>query len=104
MYRVLISGVERDIEAEGVSIDQGTILFFADKEESKVNCVIPNGKWEKFQVMGGSDALQIRETKKILKDKQAGSGKEVRRAQPEVVADAAEEKKEDQDSGSKEAV
>lgn len=93
MYKVGINGVEKEIEAAGMTVDNGTILFIKEDGQPGVNCVVPAGKWDYLEVGEGSDALQIRQTSGVPQDQQAGSGEEVREAQQEhpAVAKAREE-------------
>lgn len=60
MYKVSIKGVEKEIEAEGVSVDKGTIIFFCDKECTLSKFVVNAGQWEYIEVIGDSDALCVR--------------------------------------------
>jgi hypothetical protein len=73
MYKVTINGNEKEVQAQGLTIDKGTIIFFCDKECTQSKLVVNSGKWDSIEVVGDSDALQIRKTKSIPQDHQAGS-------------------------------
>ena len=60
MYRVTINGKKKEIEAEGLSIENGTLLFFSDKANSQIIYVISAGKWDSLEVLEGSEPLQMR--------------------------------------------
>ncbi len=81
MYKVSIGGVVREIECKGVSVEGGNILFFCDDACTKSKFVVAAGKWESLEVLGDSDALQIRQAKSISTVTEAGGSEEVRETQ-----------------------
>jgi len=60
MYKVSINGVEKEVEAKGVSVDKGTIIFFCDEECTKSKFVVNAGQWESIEVAGDSEPLMVR--------------------------------------------
>lgn len=81
MYTVMIDGRAHEFKADGMSIDNGNILFYRNQEKLEIDCVVQAGKWEYVKVHEDSDALQIRAPEKVLVPEQAGSSEEVHGAQ-----------------------
>ena len=78
MYKVTINGIEREIEAKGLTVDNGTLIFFSNEEQTQSRIIVAAGKWDSLEVMEESNALQINKTASIPQNQQAGSGEEVR--------------------------
>ena len=52
MYKVGINGVEKEVEAHGMSVESGTIIFFEDEDRLTSKLVVAAGKWDYFEVVG----------------------------------------------------
>lgn len=93
MYFVTVkeSGAEKAIEASGLSIDNGNLIFFKDEECRQVNRVIPSGEWLEIFIDDNSNPLQVGVTHAVQEceaaqvpvQPEAGSGEEVCGAQQE---------------------
>jgi len=59
MYELMINGVKEKVEAEGVTVEQGNLLFYCDKVKGLVNLIVQTGKWDSLRVCEGSDYLVI---------------------------------------------
>jgi len=77
MYKVAIGGKEREVEATGISVENGTIVFFHDEDCKLSRFVVAAGKWDSLEVLGDSDALQIRPPAQVSVQPEAGSSGEV---------------------------
>lgn len=60
MYIVSIRGVEKKVDAKGVAVENGNIIFFCDEECVHSKFVVATGKWDSIEVEGDSDPLQIK--------------------------------------------
>lgn len=59
MYEVTIDKETVKIEATGVSVESGNILFFSDDKCTQVRELIPSGKWTRLKVLEGSAPLYL---------------------------------------------
>lgn len=57
MYLIKHNGEEREFKAKGVRIEQGSVLFYQDEACSLITAVVPQGKWDSFEVMEGVEPL-----------------------------------------------
>jgi|AntAceMinimDraft_12_1070368.scaffolds.fasta_scaffold80646_3 hypothetical protein len=60
MYKVGINGVEKEVEAHGMSVESGTIIFFEDENHLTSKLVVASGKWDYLEVVGDSQSMQVR--------------------------------------------
>ena len=59
MYKVLVESNIKEIKAEMVTIREGNLLFFADKEKTKLMVIIPSGKWGYFEAPSEDKAIYL---------------------------------------------
>jgi len=57
----MINDKEIEIEAAGINIDNGSILFFSDESCTKISRVVAGGQWQSLEVCEGSDQLETRQ-------------------------------------------
>jgi len=57
MYLIKHKGEEREFKAKGVRIEQGSVLLYKDEACSLITAVVPQGKWDVFEVMEGVEPL-----------------------------------------------
>ncbi len=81
MFTVSINGTEKEIEAKGLTIEGGSILFFCDVEKGLVDQVIASGKWDYLKVGRNSDPLQINRGTQAPVQTEAESSKEAQQAE-----------------------
>ena len=60
MYKVTINSTVKEIAAEGISIENGNILFYSDTAKGLVTTIISSGRWDALEIMGDSEPLQVR--------------------------------------------
>lgn len=60
MYKVGINGSVKEVEAVGMTIESGTIIFFEDDKNETSRMIVASGKWDYLEVDGESPALSIR--------------------------------------------
>ena len=63
MYVVTINGKEKEVQAEGLTVDKGTIVFYHDTEGTSSKFIVNAGQWESLEVKGDSNAIQINKAK-----------------------------------------
>ncbi len=80
MYRISINGREKEIKAEGLTMENGVILFFIDKECTKSKMIVASGEWEYLEVGEDSDAIQVRRPAQVPVQPEAESSEEVCKA------------------------
>ena len=59
MYTVTMNGKEYKIDAKGVEIEQGTILFYSNKECTECRTIVHSGKWDRLTVEDSSTSLIV---------------------------------------------
>ena len=91
MYLVTVNAVEHKVDAKGVSIESGTLIFYSDEACTQSRLIVVAGKWEMLKVGEESSALQIQKTERILESEQAGSVEDVRKTSSEEIDQAIEE-------------
>lgn len=64
MYKVLIKNEEVEIDAGGLNVENGTLMFTSTKNDG-IRCVIPAGEWQCLKVGDEHDALQIRKAESV---------------------------------------
>jgi hypothetical protein len=62
MYIVTVNGIDHRVEAKGLSVEQGTLIFYCDDNSTQSRMVVPSGKWEMLKVSEESDALQVKKS------------------------------------------
>jgi len=96
MYKVTINGIEKTIEAKGITVESGTLVFFINKECTQSHFIVPAGKWDALEVLEGSNALQISKAKKVPNGEEAGSSEALSGAHQEEEKREAERKRQAQ--------
>ena len=86
MYKVTINGVEKEVSANGMTVDGGTLIFYCNPEQTQSRLIVAAGKWDSLEVMEESNALHIEKTKKLPEVQEAPSGEAIRQALEEIQA------------------
>lgn len=80
MYKVMIDGNVKELEAAAVSIEGGNLLFYGDAQKQMIMTVVPKGAWQLFEVGEESHALQKQQAESVSEEEQAEGGEEVSEA------------------------
>jgi len=59
-YKLSIAGVEREVKAQGVAIENGMVVFFSDENCTESRFLVNNGKWDSLEVLSKDDAFRVR--------------------------------------------
>jgi len=95
MYKILVNEAFIEMEADNVEIQNGTLIFYFDKEKTKVRSVVPVG-WKYFEIMEEENALFIGEAKEVPIQSETISGEEIRRTREEALEDCKDKGKEEE--------
>ena len=60
MYVVSVNGKEVEVEAKGLTVESGMLIFFADEASTESNFIVTPGKWDYIKVKDGSLPIRIR--------------------------------------------
>lgn len=74
MYKVWFNGDVKELEAEGIRINSGSLLFVA---KDGIRHVIPAGKWDHLEIGEGSNALQIESPAQVPVQSEPGASEGV---------------------------
>lgn len=86
MYKILVNEAFIEMEADNVEIQNGTLIFYFDKEKTKVRSVVPVG-WKYFEIMEVENAIQVSKASNVSEAEQAEGGEEIRRTREEALED-----------------
>ena len=70
MYKILVNEAFIEMDASNVEIQSGTLIFYFDKEKTKVRAVVPAG-WKYFEIMEVENAIQITKTNTVPQSQEA---------------------------------
>jgi len=63
MYVVSINGKKEEVEAKGLTVESGMLIFFSNEECTESNFIVTAGKWDYIEVKGDSTPLVVRKPK-----------------------------------------